>query len=111
MFAVQADGSEVTTVEGIASPEGELSPVQSPLRECHRLQCGFCTPGFVMTITAMLRVNPHPTDDAIRQGMSGTVCRFPGSPGIIRTAPLDPQIGRPSSRDRGVPHVYSSAVA
>src|SRR3546814_16524205 len=60
MFAVQADGSEVTTVEGIASPEGELSPVQSALRECHGLQCGFCTPGFVMTITAMLRDNPHP---------------------------------------------------
>src|SRR3546814_9143274 len=59
MFAVQADGSEVTTVEGIASPEGELSPVQSALRGCHGLQCGFCTPGFVMTITALLRDNPH----------------------------------------------------
>ena len=58
MFAVQADGYEVTTVEGIASEDGELSPVQSALRECHGLQCGFCTPGFVMSITALLRDNP-----------------------------------------------------
>src|SRR3546814_19605728 len=81
MFAVQADGSEVTTVEGIASPEGELSPVQSALRECHGLQCGFCTPGFVMTINAMLRDNPHPTDDELRAGLSGNVCRCNGSQG------------------------------
>ncbi|HEY9555374.1 MAG TPA: (2Fe-2S)-binding protein [Acidimicrobiales bacterium] len=88
MFAVQADGSEVTTVEGIASPEGELSPVQSALRECHGLQCGFCTPGFVMTITAMLRDNPHPTDDEIREGLSGNVCRCTGYQGIIRAVRL-----------------------
>ena len=62
MFAVQADGMEVTTVEGIASPDGTLSPVQSALRECHGLQCGFCTPGFVMSLTALLRDNPDPTD-------------------------------------------------
>ena len=59
MFAVQADGSEVTTVEGIASEDGELSPVQAAMRECHGLQCGFCTPGFVMSITALLRDNPQ----------------------------------------------------
>src|SRR3546814_20519038 len=88
MFAVQADGSEVTTVEGIASPEGELSPVQSALRECHGLQCGFCTPGFVMTITAMLRDNPHPTDDEIREGLSGHVYRCTGYQGIIRAVRL-----------------------
>jgi carbon-monoxide dehydrogenase small subunit len=83
MFAVQADGCEVTTVEGIASDAGELSPVQDALRECHGLQCGFCTPGFVMSITALLRDNPTPTDDEIREGLSGNFCRCTGYQGII----------------------------
>ena len=83
MFAVQADGCEVTTVEGVASEDGELSPVQAALRECHGLQCGFCTPGFVMSITALLRDNPTPTDDEIREGLSGNFCRCTGYQGII----------------------------
>jgi carbon-monoxide dehydrogenase small subunit len=83
MFAVQADGTEVTTVEGIASPTGELSPVQAALRACHGLQCGFCTPGFVVTITALLRDNPHPTDAEIREGLSGNLCRCTGYQGIL----------------------------
>jgi carbon-monoxide dehydrogenase small subunit len=83
MFAVQADGCEVTTVEGIASEDGELSPVQSALRECHGLQCGFCTPGFVMSITALLRDNPKPTDEEIREGLSGNFCRCTGYQGIV----------------------------
>ena len=83
MFAVQADGSEVTTVEGIASEDGELSPVQAALRECHGLQCGFCTPGFVMSITALLRDNPRPTDEEIREGLSGNFCRCTGYQGIV----------------------------
>jgi aerobic carbon-monoxide dehydrogenase small subunit len=83
MFAVQADGQEVTTVEGIASPDGELSPVQSALRECHGLQCGFCTPGFVMSITALLNENPDPTDDEIREGLSGNFCRCTGYQSIV----------------------------
>ncbi len=83
MFAVQADGSEVTTVEGIASEDGELSPVQSAMRECHGLQCGFCTPGFVMSITALLRDNPKPTDEEIREGLSGNFCRCTGYQGIV----------------------------
>jgi carbon-monoxide dehydrogenase small subunit len=86
MFAVQADGSEVTTVEGIASPDGELSPVQSALRECHGLQCGFCTPGFVMSLTALLRDNPQPTDAEIRAGLSGNFCRCTGYQGIVAAA-------------------------
>ena len=68
VFAVQADGAEVTTVEGVADPDGTLSPVQAALRDCHGLQCGFCTPGFVMTITALLRDTPAPTDDADPRG-------------------------------------------
>jgi carbon-monoxide dehydrogenase small subunit len=83
MFAVQADGCEVTTVEGVASADGALSPVQEALRECHGLQCGFCTPGFVMSITALLRDTPTPTDEEIREGLSGNFCRCTGYQGII----------------------------
>jgi aerobic carbon-monoxide dehydrogenase small subunit len=83
MFAVQADGSEVTTVEGIAGEDGELSPIQSTMRECHGLQCGFCTPGFVVSITALLRDNPKPTDEEVREGLSGNFCRCTGYQGIV----------------------------
>ncbi len=83
VLAVQADGQEVTTVEGIASPDGELSPVQAAMRECHGLQCGFCTPGFVTSITALLRDNPDPTDEEIREGLSGNFCRCTGYQGIV----------------------------
>ena len=83
MFAVQAVGAEVTTVEGIGSSTGELSPVQAALRDCHGLQCGFCTPGFVVSITAFLRDTPHPTDRQIREALSGNLCRCTGYQGII----------------------------
>ncbi|HEX9178557.1 (2Fe-2S)-binding protein [Mycobacterium sp.] len=83
IFAVQVDGMEVTTVEGIASRDGELSPVQSAMRECHGLQCGFCTPGFVMSITALLHDNPHPTEEEIREGLSGNFCRCTGYQSIV----------------------------
>ena len=84
MFAVQADGADVTTIEGIASAEGTFSTVQEALRECHGLQCGFCTPGFVMSITAFLRDNPAPSDDQIRESLSGNYCRCTGYQGIIQ---------------------------
>lgn len=83
MFAVQADGTAVTTVEGIAAPDGTLSPVQEAFREHHGLQCGFCTPGFVTSVTAFLRDNPNPTDDEIRVGISGNLCRCTGYQGIL----------------------------
>ncbi|MCB1017956.1 MAG: (2Fe-2S)-binding protein [Acidimicrobiales bacterium] len=83
MFAVQADGAEVTTVEGIAAPDGTLSPVQEAMRECHGLQCGFCTPGFVVTITALLDENPHPGEQEIREALSGNLCRCTGYQGIL----------------------------
>jgi aerobic carbon-monoxide dehydrogenase small subunit len=86
MFAVQADATEVTTVEGVAAPDGTLSPVQSALRECHGLQCGFCTPGFVMSLTALLRDNPDPTDTEIREGLSGNFCRCTGYQEIVAAA-------------------------
>jgi carbon-monoxide dehydrogenase small subunit len=83
MFAVQAEGADVTTVEGMASPDGELSVVQQAFRDCHGLQCGFCTPGFVVSVTAFLRDNPNPTDDEIRHGLGGNLCRCTGYQGII----------------------------
>ncbi len=84
VFAVQADGTEVTTIEGIAAPDGELSTVQAAFRECHGLQCGFCTPGFVMSVTAFLRDHPDPTDEEIRESLSGNLCRCTGYQGILR---------------------------
>ena len=83
MFAVQADGTEITTIEGIADPDGTLSPVQQAFMDCHGLQCGFCTPGFVISVTAFLRDNPNPTDEQIRAGLSGNLCRCTGYQGII----------------------------
>jgi carbon-monoxide dehydrogenase small subunit len=84
VLAVQADGADVTTVEGLSGPEGELSPVQEALRDCHGLQCGFCTPGFVVSITAMLEQNPDPSDEEVREGLSGNICRCTGYQGIVR---------------------------
>jgi carbon-monoxide dehydrogenase small subunit len=83
LFAVQADGAAVTTVEGLANPDGTLGPVQQAFRDCHGLQCGFCTPGFIVSVTAMLQENPSPTEDEIREGLSGNLCRCTGYQGII----------------------------
>jgi len=84
VFAVQADGGEITTVEGIAEPDGTLSSVQAAFREHHGLQCGFCTPGFVTSVTAFLRDNPDPTDEEIRDALSGNLCRCTGYQGILK---------------------------
>jgi carbon-monoxide dehydrogenase small subunit len=86
MFAVQADGSEITTIEGLAGPGGELNPVQDAFRSEHGLQCGFCTPGFVMSMHAFLLENPTPTDEEIRDGLSGNICRCTGYQGILKAA-------------------------
>jgi carbon-monoxide dehydrogenase small subunit len=83
MFAVQADGAEVTTVEGL-TPDDGLSPVQAAFQAEHGLQCGFCTPGFVVSTTAFLGLNPDPTDEEIRAGLSGNLCRCTGYQGILR---------------------------
>jgi len=84
VFAVQARGREVTTVEGLAGPGQELNPVQAAFQNEHGLQCGFCTPGFVVTATALLRDNPDPTDEELREGLSGNLCRCTGYQGILR---------------------------
>lgn len=82
MLAVEAEGAEVTTIEGLAQ-DGKLHPMQAAFQECHGLQCGFCTPGFVTSITALLRDNPSPTDEEIREGLSGNFCRCTGYQGIV----------------------------
>lgn len=84
-LAITAAGHEVTTVEGLAGPEGELSPVQRAFQECHGLQCGFCTPGFLCTVTALLRDNPSPSDEEILEGVSGNLCRCTGYQNILRS--------------------------
>jgi aerobic carbon-monoxide dehydrogenase small subunit len=85
MLAATADGHAVTTVEGLAGPGGALSPVQQAFMECHGLQCGFCTPGFLTTVTAFLAENPAPSDQEILEGISGNLCRCTGYQNI-RTA-------------------------
>jgi carbon-monoxide dehydrogenase small subunit len=83
MFAAQADGAEVTTIEGLSEHNGELTPIQAAFQAEHALQCGFCTPGFVVSVHAFLAQNPHPSDDEIRDALSGNLCRCTGYQGII----------------------------
>jgi carbon-monoxide dehydrogenase small subunit len=83
MFAVQAEGRQITTVEGLAT-DGELTPLQEAFWNEHGLQCGFCTPGFLMTATALLNSNPNPTEAEIRKGLEGNLCRCTGYANIIR---------------------------
>jgi carbon-monoxide dehydrogenase small subunit len=82
VFAVQADGGEVVTVEGLAQGEA-LSPLQRAFRTHHALQCGFCTPGFLVAATALLDENPDPTPDEVRAALSGHICRCTGYVGIV----------------------------
>lgn len=83
MLAVQADGHEILTVEGL-SPDGTtLNPLQAAFRDKHALQCGFCTPGMLMTLSAFLRDTPHPSDHAIREALSGHLCRCTGYQHIV----------------------------
>ncbi len=84
VLAVSVDGHEVTTVEGLAGDDGSLSPVQQGFAECHGLQCGFCTPGFLTTITAGLRDNPTPTHDEARDMIAGNLCRCTGYQNIVK---------------------------
>jgi carbon-monoxide dehydrogenase small subunit len=83
VLAVQADGSEVTTIEGLAAMNGELHPVQRAFHECHALQCGFCTPGMIMRSVSLLAENPHPSEQEIREGLEGNLCRCTGYQNIV----------------------------
>jgi carbon-monoxide dehydrogenase small subunit len=86
MLAVQADGREVVTTEGLAAPDGTLSPLQQAFWDQHGLQCGFCTPGMLTTLTAFLRENPDPTDAEVREAISGNLCRCTGYANIVAAA-------------------------
>ncbi len=83
MFGVQADGREVTTVEGLLQ-DGQLHPIQAAFKEEHGLQCGFCTPGMLLTGSALLADNPSPTDDEVRWAISGNICRCTGYMNIVK---------------------------
>ncbi len=83
MLAVSATDYEITTVEGLTEPDGSLGPVQQAFRECHGLQCGFCTPGFLTTITAGLEENPDPTREEARDMIAGNLCRCTGYQNIV----------------------------
>ena len=85
LFAVQANGRSVMTVEGLASADGSLHPIQQAFWEQHGLQCGFCTPGFLMTAYELLRANPVPSEDEIRSAISGNLCRCTGYQNIVRS--------------------------
>ena len=86
MFAVQADGAVVTTVEGLASENGQLHPLQQAFHDNHGLQCGVCTPGVLMTLLEFLQHNPAPTEAEVREALSGNLCRCTGYQGIVAAA-------------------------
>ena len=86
VLAAQADGSSVTTLEGLAGDDGTMHPVQQAFHEEHGLQCGYCTPGMVMAIASLLKENPSPTEAQVRQGLEGNICRCTGYHNIVKAA-------------------------
>ena len=88
LLAVQANGKSVTTIEGLAAQDGSLSPLQQAFWEKHGLQCGFCTPGMLMTLTELLDNNPDPSESEVREALTGNLCRCTGYQGIVEAALL-----------------------
>ncbi|MCL5117004.1 MAG: (2Fe-2S)-binding protein [Firmicutes bacterium] len=84
MLAVQADGAEIQTVEGLTHSDGTLSSIQEAFSKHHALQCGFCTPGMMMAAQYLLKTNPHPSEEEIRRGIKGNLCRCTGYVNIVR---------------------------
>ncbi|MBV7410099.1 (2Fe-2S)-binding protein [Maritimibacter sp. DP1N21-5] len=84
MFAIEADGAEVLTIEGMANADGSLGTIQQAFQDHHGLQCGFCTPGMVMTAAALLKDNPKPSEDEVRSYLSGNLCRCTGYHNIVK---------------------------
>jgi carbon-monoxide dehydrogenase small subunit len=101
VLAAQADGHEVTTVEGLTPGPGALSPVQRAFVECHGLQCGFCTPGFVVSVTAFLAETPHPAREEILDALSGNLCRCTGYQGIVAAVERAAELLATPPADRG----------
>ena len=86
MFAAEANGADVITIEGIEGPDGRLSPLQKAFQDHHGLQCGYCTPGMIMSLTALLAETPKPTEAEIRHHLEGNICRCTGYANIVRAA-------------------------
>jgi carbon-monoxide dehydrogenase small subunit len=106
MLAVQAEGHEITTIEGLTSDGAPLHPVQQAFHECHGLQCGFCTPGFVMSVVGLLAQHPHPSEQEIEEGIAGNLCRCTGYASIRRSVSraveLSPSPHRGEGRGEGL---------
>ncbi len=98
MFAVSAEGTDITTIEGCTAADGELGPVQQAFRDCHALQCGFCTPGFITTITAFLASSPDPTEAEAREAIGGNLCRCTGYQNIVAAVLRAAEIQRQQSQ-------------
>ena len=98
VLAVQANGHEVTTIEGLAEAGGALHAVQEAFHECHALQCGFCTPGMIMQSVDLLNDNPNPSEDEIRNGLEGNLCRCTGYHNIVRAVQQAAAAGAPAEQ-------------
>ncbi|WP_181783137.1 (2Fe-2S)-binding protein [Pseudonocardia pini] len=107
VLAVQADGAEVLTIEGLAR-DGELHPVQKAFNECHGLQCGYCTPGMIMAAVDLLGDNPDPDEHEVREGIEGNLCRCTGYQNIVRSVQRAAQMMKPGA---GVPTEQPAPVA
>jgi len=103
IFAVSLRGQSITTVEGLAGPDGAMSAVQQAFGECHALQCGFCTPGFLTTITAFLTENPDPTEAEAVEAISGNLCRCTGYQNIVKATLRAAELRRAAHRHRAEP--------
>ena len=114
VFAVQADGASVTTIEGLNSVAGEpqdgMHPLQTAFWEQHGLQCGYCTPGMIMAAAALLSTNPHPSEDEIRHGLEGNICRCTGYHNIVKAvrAAAGESVGAEASRGEAMPVMASN---
>ena len=100
VLAVQVDGAEITTIEGLAT-NGQLHPVQEAFRECHGLQCGFCTPGMIMQSVDLLNNNPHPSEEEIRLGLEGNLCRCTGYHNIVKAVLYAAQLKKDAASTEG----------
>ena len=100
VLAVQADGSEVTTIEGLAGDDGSLHPMQQAFHESHALQCGYCTPGMILAAVDLLSNNPDPSEDEIREGLEGNLCRCTGYQNIVRAVQLAAKSSEAAAQSR-----------
>ena len=92
VLAVQADGTSITTIQGLAEGDGNWHPVQTAFKECHGLQCGYCTPGMVISSVDLLNENPNPTEEEIREGLEGNLCRCTGYHNIVKSVQYAAQL-------------------